>query len=252
MIIVGITGAIGHGKTTLANFLAKRATSHQHWETWEIVGEVAAGLRNATPLHPASDDIDAINRWLAPLPEILAATVHADVDFATIKLTPERCRRHPENYAKLIEYLDLMRAEPALQAGDITIANKQNFRPILQWLGGYFVVTVDEGVWYDEIVRRIRHAEQAGKQLATVGGVRFPGDAERLRNAGGVIIEIRRPEFGEADRQDLTERERALIIPDSVVINDGSLADLETCSAAVYEDLKIHALKPRYDAAIAK
>lgn len=252
MIIVGITGGIGHGKTSFARFLADQAPRHGAWETSEVICEVANGLRHSGLPSPKSSDHAAINDWLTALPAILLATVHLDPGFDKLALRSERLRRSPENYTKLFEYLDLMQAHPELLSADITTENRKLYRSLLQWLGGYLVKVADEGIWYDEIVRRIRLSQGSGNQLATVGGVRFPGDAERLRNAGGSIVEIKRASLQPKDAHDITERERGLIVADTIILNDGSLDQLAHCAAQVFADLELRQLRPKYDPATAK
>lgn len=248
MIIVGITGGIGHGKTSFARFLADCSERHADWETSEVIGEVANGLRQSGRSHPKSADLTGINDWLGALPAVLYAAVHLDVPFEKLSLNKQRLKRTPENYTKLLEYLDLMQARPELTKARINSNNKTLYRPLLQWLGGYLVKTVDEGIWYDEIVRRIRLAQNKGTQLATVSGVRFPGDAERLRNAGGYIVEIKRPSLELKDTSDITERERTLVIADSTVINNGDLRQLANCARECYQDLSFRQLKSSYEA----
>lgn len=245
MIIAGLTGGIGHGKTTLATLLANHSTNTLHFESWELVAEVATALRNDTSVHPPAKNIDEINTWLYILPDIVAQTLHANCTFEDVKLTPERIASKPENYTKLFEYLDLMAERPELATVEITAENKETLRPLLQWLGGYLVARLG-GVWYDEIIRRIQHLRGSSFTLVTVGGVRFPSDAESLRNAGGIILEIQRPLFAMQDKNDLTERDRMKIEPDSVVLNDGSLEDLTVCAKRVYQDLQLRQLKPAY------
>ena len=248
MIIAGLTGGIGHGKTTFANLLAANCRSTAHFESWELVAEVGIALRNENDLHPAPDDINSINDWLHALPDMVSWHVHAELEFEDIRLTPERLQKHPEHYQKLLEYLKLIADKPELANVDITAANKETFRPLLQWLGGYLVARVGPGVWYDEIVRRIALWRNSGTELVTVGGVRYPTDAERLRNAGGMIIEIERPNLPELDQHDITERERNNIDADSIIYNNGTLEDLTICAAKVYEDLKLRQLQKSYTA----
>ncbi|HSX36647.1 MAG TPA: hypothetical protein VLG13_00795 [Patescibacteria group bacterium] len=249
MIIIGLTGGIGHGKTTFAAYLAAFAdSSHEHWESSSIVIEVANALRHESPAHPEPGNIAGINAWLAPLADIIATCTHTQADFTQVALTPQRIKSQPVNFAKLFEYLEQMQASPGLQTVEIVPKNKGEFRSLLQWLGGYLVKTVGSGIWYDEIVRRIHLSAANGLKLATVGGVRFPGDAERLRNAGGFIIEIRRPHLADVDSQDLTERERNLIESDAIVLNDGTLEELRRCARTVFNDLKTRSLAKTYSA----
>jgi len=248
VIVVGITGGIGHGKTTFADYLAAKARRAEHIESSDVVIEVANALRHESTNHPKPHDLAAINHWLAPLAGIIPACVHCSSQRLVLPITQAMLDEVPLNYAKLIEYLELIEASPNLQTTEITHDNRQQFRTLLQWLGGYLVKTVDEGIWYDEIVRRIRDLSLKGTEIVIVGGVRFPGDAERLRNAGGLIVEIRRPSMAEVDVKDLTERERSLIEPDTTVFNDGSLEDLRHCAKRVYKGLQMRELEPQYAA----
>lgn len=248
MIIVGISGGIGHGKSTVARYLAANARTSRHWEAGDLVTEVANALRHERPDHPSPDTIAGINAWLTNLADITTALMHVPADFAQLALTEEQLHAHPENYSKLFEYLADMQARPQLQTEEITADSKQTFRPLLQWLGGYLVKTVDEGIWFNELVRRIRQNAASGLELATVGGVRFPGDAARLRHAGAFVFEVRRPGAEEADAQDITERERRNILVDACVVNDGTLEQLKRCATLVYRDLQRRSLQPSYKA----
>lgn len=248
MIIAGLTGSIHHGKTTFAGLLADQAHSALHFESWELIAEVAGALHREAGSHPDPADLDAVNDWLLPLPEIVDTYMHTPVKYADIRLTPARLQKHPEHYQKLLEYLADVQADAALIDTDITADTKEQFRPLLQWLGGFLVIVAGPGIWYDEIVRRLNNLRTQGYELVTIGGVRYPGDAERLRNAGGIILQIERPALPETDSTDLTERQRSLIKPDAVIMNDGSLEDLAERAEAVYKDLCFRQLKPEYGA----
>lgn len=248
MIVAGITGGIRHGKTTLAGLLAAQAGTVRHFESWELIAEVAHELRDSGIASPASTDIDAINEWLHLLPEAVRFCTHQDVPFADIKLTKQRVSERPELYRKLFQYLELIAKQPALAHQEITAENKDTFRPLLQWLGGYLVEQVGSGIWYNELIRRIAYLQSNGYDLVTVGGVRYPGDAERLRNIGGIIVAIERPSQPTTDSTDLTECKRSLIVPDSHIYNDANLEALATLSADIYTDLMNHELRPEYRA----
>lgn len=245
MIIAGLTGGIGHGKTTFSSLLAEQARNSVHFESWELVAEVANALRNESLVHPSSDNMEAINEWLNPLPDIISWTLHIDCNYNDIRLRAIDVADHPEYYAKLFEYLILMSEQPELLTVEITTESKEIFRPLLQWLGGYMFTKLG-GVWYGEIARRIGHLRSNGLDVVTVGGVRFPDDAERLRNAGGVILDIQRPTLPELDSLEITERDRTMIEPDVVIRNDGSLEQLSSCAEKVYEDLCMRTLQPQY------
>ncbi len=246
MVIVGLTGSIGTGKTTFADYLANSTAKSGHWESWQLVAEVANHLRQLSPKHPAPNDINAINSWLEPLPDILKKRCRVEADFRQIKLSERSLRDGPENYDKLFQYLAIMQESPALQKVKITEENKETMRPILQWLGGYLAKTVGGDIWYKEIIRRIQDTQ--GLDLATIGGVRFPADAREVKNAKGYIVRIVRPNVAVRDQNDLTEREQSLIRADVTVENDGTLEQLKACAEQVANDLRRQKLTRLYKA----
>jgi hypothetical protein len=248
VIIAGLTGGIGHGKTTFATLLAEQSRASVHFETWELVAEVAAILRDENPHHPDANDIPAINNWLFPLVDAVNLCTHVSISFADLKISDDRLANHPEYYSKLFEYLKAAREHPDRASAELTEETKHFFRPLLQWLGGYLVIVAGSGIWYDELVRRIAHQRSTGCDLVTVGGVRYPADAERLRNAGGVVLEIVRPDLPSTDVRDLTERDRNLICADSIITNNQDLDQLAAVAAVVYQDLSTRQLQPSYSA----
>lgn len=248
MILLGITGPIGHGKSTLAQFLHDIEPSSQTMETWRVVAEVAEPWKAKLAGKVMTSDLLNIHEWLESLPAIVQQTLQIKIDPKLLAFTLDDVEQHRADYQKLFDFLDAVRKDPNLLTQPITDANKPSFRAILQWVGGYFVTHVDKGIWYDEIVRRARKAEAAGCQLYIVGGVRFVSDAEILKQAGGTIVNIVRPDQQEQDLSDPTERERRLIQADTIVINNSSLDDLKRCAQQLYVDCQNNALKPEYKA----
>jgi hypothetical protein len=245
MLIVGLTGNIGSGKTTFARFLGNASRKFENFESSDVITEVANELRrNNKASHPESRDPLAINRWLACVPQILASTVRHQADFADIALTPEKLQRNSDFYTKLFEYLDQVAAGKLDPTDLITAQNKSEYRTILQWLGGYLAKTVDGQLWFSELLRRALAVSDL--DLATFGGVRFPDDAKCLKQASGYIISIERPDLEEADSQDLTEREKSSIRADINIVNNGSLADLALLAKTVLNDMKKGALQRTY------
>jgi hypothetical protein len=245
MIIIGLTGGIGHGKSTFAKYLTNSTSNHGHWESGEVISEVASLLRTSQVASPRPADLAAINSWLHPLPLILEQTVHIRLS-APIVLTQSDLTSRRDQFTKLLDYLHNAQAEPARHHELITPHNKELIRPLLQWLGGYLAKTVSDDIWYQEIMRRIQATPNL--QLATIGGVRFPADAKCVRAAGGKIISITRPRLEQTDLQDLTERERSLIQVDSIIYNDATLAQLAVCAQQVYADLISSRLAQEYRA----
>lgn len=247
MILLGITGPIGHGKSTLADFLVEQEPQSRQAETSQVIAEVADRLNTFFAREaPTELDLHTVNQWLQHLPAILEAVTHTHIPQEKVVLLEQDVTSSPQDYQKLWEYIYEARHNPKLTIEHINAANKGAYRALLQWLGGYFVTHVDRGIWYNELVRRARHAETEGCKLFVIGGVRFPGDAEIVRAAKGRIIGINRPGVVELDQRDPTERERSKIRPDALVLNNGSLAQLEAIARELYADLLGDELRKQY------
>lgn len=246
MIILGITGPIGHGKTTFAEALASITPNTKLFESGLLVAEVANELHSTLKSIPNPNDIESINQWLSNLPEIIAKVLGTKTSYEKIMLDETKVQNDPIEYKKLIEYVSNLASNPELAQQKITKSNKTKYRPLLQWLGGYLAKNVNSGIWYEELVRRIKKAENNGAKLCVASGVRFPTDAFVLRKAGGTIIEVYRPELQQSDLLDPTERERSTILTDSVIANNGNIEDLTNFSKIFMYDISHDLLKPTY------
>ncbi len=246
MIIIGMTGPIGHGKSTFAKALMQIEPSSQRIESSMVIGEVANNLHASSKTPPDRDDIDAINVWLRPLPSILLETVHAHCTYEQIKIDAEDAKAHPIDYEKLFLHLENLARKPELSRQNINHDNKEEYRPILQWLGGYLVDKVDPDIWYKEIINRARNLNTRGVGLCIIGGLRYPSDAERVKEAGGKIIKVYRPGHLQYDMQDPTERERDNVTSDATVVSNGGIDDVKNVASQVLTDLRSNQLKKIY------
>lgn len=246
MILLGMTGPIGHGKTTLANALAKLEPNTVHLESSMVIIDVANALQ-ATLKKPFDPyDVDALNQWLKALPGILEDVLRVETTFERIALDPVAVTEHPIEYQKLILHAENVRRDFRLARQKITQDNKEAYRPLLQWLGGYLVSHVSSGIWYNEIVKRAKQAEQAGCNLCVVGGLRYPTDAAILRAEGAFIIKVYRPGHLQNDMLDPTERERENIGVDSTIMSNGSIEDVNSFAPRFLQDLRNGKLQPLY------
>ncbi len=249
MVIVGLTGPIGHGKSSFANYLAALEPSALHFESFQVVAEVANAMQKALSDIPDAYNVASLNNWLHCLPPILSAVTHSECAFKDIELQQTVIEQHPIEYQKLIMHVENLARNPGLIQQTITADNKENYRPLLQWLGGYLVQRVDPGIWYNEIVRRIHAASTAGAKLCVVGGMRFPNDVSIMRAEGAIIVELARPGHLQSDTLDPTERERQNIKADCSIMNNGSLADLKKFAVLFLTDLNAKKLDRTYHTA---
>ncbi len=246
MLILGVGGPIGHGKSTFAQELAALEPATVHFESSQIISEVADRLHKRLSSIPDPYNIDALNVWMRALPAILEDVVHVSCDYDQIKLDENEVATHPVKFQKLIMHVENLRRRPSLAKTKITAVNKETYRPFLQWLGGYLVEKVNSGIWYNEIVRRIHAVDTAGAKLCIVGGLRYPSDAAILRAAGATIIHIYRPGHIQSDMLDPTERERQNIQVDCTVMSNGSIEQLRRTAEMFLEDLAGRKLQKIY------
>ena len=246
MIVFGMTGPIGHGKSTFAKAIKLLEPKTMHFESSMIVAEVANALHSTSQQLPSRDDLDKINNWLKVLPEIITNVMHCPCTFDQVKLDLIEVQRHPIEYEKLFLHIENLQRRPELLTQQITPENKEEYRPILQWLGGYLQKKVNPDIWYNEIVRRIKQLNPEEYALCIAGGLRFPADERSLRSIGGKIIKVYRPGHLQYDMLDPTERERDNVNPDSIIVSNGTIEDLNACAKRVLDDLRQNKLEKTY------
>ncbi len=246
MILAGMTGPIGHGKTTFADALTELEPKTIHLETSLIVIDVANSLHAALtdPIDPY--DINLLNKWLHALPAILLDQLNIKCSFDQIKLVGTEIEDHPIEYQKLIMHVENLRRNFTLAKQEITNENKEAYRPILQWLGGYLVEKVDKGIWWNEIIKRSKVCRQEGYELCIAGALRYPTDSVIIRHAGGIVIKVYRPGHLQNDLLDPTERERDNIQVDCTIMSNGSVAEMGRCAEHFLKDIRVGDVKKLY------
>lgn len=238
MLLFGVTGPIGHGKTTFANALMTLAHPAMHIESSMLVSSVAnewfATFRKQLLVDPI--DYDLLNEWLGELAEVVSHQLRK-VSPAQLHITHNQVLDESKYYYKLFMHLNLIRQGVIALGEPITEENKERHRTILQWLGGFLVHRVSPGVWYDEIERRIKQAREDGIQLCIVGGVRYPYDADVIRRNNGLIVKLIRADLPERELADITEEHRHEIKPDVTVISDSRPEALVELARAMHHDI---------------
>lgn len=246
MLILGISGPIGSGKTTVAEMLASaQPQTSLHLETSTVVIELANAF-NAAYLADsgATDPLQRSNNAVAELLTMLGLMAGHAVYMQDVQLTSTEAAQHPEFYEKLLEYLRLVSDTPSLMQNTVTQANKTDYRTLLQWIGGYFLFKIDSKLWYEELYRRVQ-ATVPQPELVVLTAPRQPDEADYVRSLGGRVILIDRPSEV-YDRTDVTERQISDITPDCVIVNDGDLTALQTVVTRVLADALASQLQNRY------
>lgn len=240
MHVIGITGPIGHGKTTFAEALTEVEPRSRHFESSGVIAEVADAW------HASLEQPIDVEKWIQHLPGVLRNILAIDCTYEQIEPDHNALRDGSIEYAKLITHVTNLKHNFELSRTPITTQNKETYRPILQWLGGYLVQRIDKAIWYNEIVRRIQLCDSEQIKLCTVGGLRYPIEADVLREVGGVIVKLYRPSLEHRDMLDPTERERDDITVDATVINEGSAEDLRAIAIRLLEDVRAHQVQDIY------
>lgn len=249
--LLGITGAIGSGKTTFAELLGRAVQNHAHYEANGPIIEVANRfnqlLEAELNFETTDDDTEMINQVLIWMPDVISEHLHRDVSWTHIAITPKDTRAHPELYEKLFAYVKRARGDHTLTENTITADKKGDYRELLQWLGGYFVAKISPTIWYDELFRRI-DMHESFRSLVIMSGVRYISDATVVREHGGRIVRITRPGH-ETKSNDVTEAERNDIAADITVINNGTLEQLQILTETIWDDIAAGNPKQTYTAA---
>lgn len=238
MHIFGITGPIGHGKTTLANALMQLEHPAVHMESSMIISSVAnewmATFRKELLLDPI--DYDLLNEWFNDLAAVVSRQIKP-IDANKLHITHDEVLAEPKYVYKLFMHLNLIRQGVIALGETITEENKDRHRTILQWLGGYLVHRIDKGIWYEEIEKRMKLAADDGVKLYVVGGIRYPYDAEVVRRNGGIIIKLLRANLPERELADVTEEHRKEIQIDTTIISDAEPEALSELVKSLFDDL---------------
>ncbi len=137
-----------------------------------------------------------------------------------------------------LAFADLLKAEVARACGVSVLeinAHKEVFRPVLQWWGTDFRRARYGVDYWVAQVRRGLTAWPAlhGPAVACLTEVRFPNEAALVREFGGVMARLVRPQ-NERDDAHPSETAMAQIAVDATILNDGCLDALQAVADAFW------------------
>ncbi|MCE7936676.1 hypothetical protein DYH10_02725 [Candidatus Saccharibacteria bacterium CPR2] len=248
MHVIGITGAIGHGKSTLAKYLLDDVGSGRIIETSEDIVSVANNWLRFLPesLKTNPPGYELLNDWIDSLADVIRREGLGDINAKKLHVSELQIESREQSILKLLEYLENIRTGTVASNEIIGAHNKDNHRPILQWIGGYLVKHYHEGIWFDAINKKIQQAGSDGLKLTLVCGVRFLYDMKVIKDNQGVVVKIERPSTMVADSNEVTEKERAYLTPDTTVLNDSGLNALHETAKVLYDDISSKHLLEKY------
>ena len=256
MIVVGLTGGMGQGKSTVGEILRQlaevdyKADLEASYPISEVANAWIATWPKPLDMAAGQSLVDLANELIVKFPPILEQITGKSAEVSRLVIDPY----DPQSLAlhnRLLRYLDhwvlLSDKEATAQLPTpITPDNKGLHRALLMWIGGVSVEVVSPTIWSDLLDRRIKQLADRGYKLVTVGGIRYDHDADMIHANDGTVLKVSRP--NSAKSSDITETAMKDIIPDSVLYNDGSLAQLEAVTQKLWRDLEAHTPKAEYHA----
>lgn len=230
--VFGFTGEIGSGKTAAARLLHEAAApaSGLHVEFSDGVIDLAHGWmeRIGVVQRVGAAEIDALQ-------QATRSVFGVRVPRAALSEAPT---------AELAAYLESFQGLAAEQR-DISVATKDLHRPLLQWLGHSYVTHVNPEFWNDVVRAKIENG-RAAAALVTVGGVRYPQNADILHEYGGYVVKVIRPDSSSAAQGHTSESGIPDSHVDTHVLNNGSLEHLAESMTQLWNDANGGAVQPQY------
>lgn len=226
MQYIGFTGEKQSGKSTLAMATKEVYPGTTHVEISDIVTEVANDMRKLyVPV--TGNEIYQANHWLTELPGILRERLKTETTHEDFAFDQSDVDERPADYMSLLTYTRQINEDPSFKEVLITPENKLAHRAILQALGGA-VVAVKPNAWFEEGFKRINRERNSLTTLGLISTVAYPSDADYVRERGGIIVKVIRPDQHSklGPQTDPTDRERSLIVEDITVLNNGSYEQL--------------------------
>ena len=96
-------------------------------------------------------------------------------------------------------------------------------------------------VWSDRVIARVAaNRSSADPRPVVVTDVRFPDEADAIRDAGGLLVRIVRPEQGPVSDGHASETHIASMDVDIEIVNDGTVDDLRQRMTDAINSVAVH------------
>lgn len=221
--IIGFGGSRESGKTTAANILVEITSpeTHVHYEFSEPIMEVGQRwLDGAKDYARLENEIYHVSQLQAGLNAVLGET--------EARLTSSILARLDD------AYIEQLRA--GLINRQLTLENKAQHRPLLEWLGRTALDLVSPTVWSDIVAGKARKAQAENVDLITIGGVRTTADFSTVKSLGGAIVRLHR---GFSDGQSMSEYQINDWSADYDITNSGTIENLRLKVADIWKNESI-------------
>jgi hypothetical protein len=224
-LLIGICGRMGAGKDTLAAQIAARYHSPEYLQ-WKFADALrgAASLVSGVPVDKTlSAEDKAVDLSQRRYEASQLHSLLCDAIGGIIGGTAYQTREIGLLAGKMFEIL----TGTPYQSGNGDARLHMTIGRLLQLLGTEgFRECVGPNVWVEALFARWL---KKGRPPILIADVRFPNEADALRQRGGAIVLVRRENAGRTDgrsTEHASERGLREIKPDIIIENDGTLEQL--------------------------
>lgn len=219
---IGIRGAMGHGKDTLAGILLELLPTHKHGKFAGALRAAAGVVAHCPPDEDKARDFSAeepVNSYT--LHTRIARAIVGVIDLAVAPEEQSAARSRVAENRTCDKFFKVVTGEDFVPNTQVRIPH--SYGRLLQILGTEcFRDLLGKDVWVNAL---LRNAEGG----LVISDVRFPEEAAAVRARGGVVVEIVRTGAGRADGRSTAHASETALAgdrPDHTVLNDGSIEDL--------------------------
>ena len=199
--IIGLTGPAGCGKDTVADLLRTHCSFQKHAFADQLKYEVcdAFGIEPLLLTHrPTKEE---------PHPALALA----------------KCKNHA--YVGLLLRSDVYRS--FVGSIDEFMALPRSPRQIMQLWGTEYRRGMHEGYWTGHVVARVNYQCKNFNLRHIITDVRFENEAQAVRNMGGVIWQVKRPDL-KVNTSHISESDGSQFAPEVIINNSHDIRHLQS------------------------